>query len=143
MASFLLSNLCSAFPRERAGTAIRQNGVFSIVELVFGVPWERAGTAIRLNGVFPMAELVFGVPWERAGTAIRLNGAFPFAELALGVPGERAAPRPLFRARSKASLHGVVVNIRNGLLEVRFIAHKAIPIFAVPEGMERLLPVGR
>jgi hypothetical protein len=62
-----------------------------------------------------------------------------FRRTAFGVPGEGGAPRPLFRLRNKASLHWIIVDIGDSLLEVAFIPHKTVPILSVPEGMERLL----
>lgn len=59
-----------------------------------------------------------------------------------GVPGEGAAPRPLFWTPNKPSLHRIIVNIGNGLLEVACIPHKTVPILLVPGGMERLLAFG-
>lgn len=61
-----------------------------------------------------------------------------FRRTAFGVPGEGAAPRPLFGPCNEASLHWIIVNIGDGLLEVAFISHETIPILPVPEGMERL-----
>lgn len=48
------------------------------------------------------------------------------------VPGEGTAPGPLFGARNEASLHWIIVNIGDGLLEMAFIPHKTVPILTLP-----------
>src|SRR5690348_2124180 len=82
-----------------------------------------------------------GVP--EGGRAYLRGGVSSFAEQRSAFPGESclpcgdflgegAAPGPLFRVRNEASLHWIVVYIGDGLLEVAFIPHKAVPILTVP-----------
>ncbi len=57
----------------------------------------------------------------------------------IGVPGMGTAPRPCFRRGYQACLYWILVDVFNCLSQVGFVAHKAVPILTVPDGIEWLL----
>src|ERR1700719_1869601 len=93
-------------------------------------PAGRLEGGINVLGSFSASFMVCG--WERHSAEWHIS----FANREIGVPGGKmgAAPRPDFGTDRQARFHRVLMDVRNGLIEVRLIADIAIPILAVPDG---------
>ena len=73
--------------------------------------------------------------WERHSPEWRLSTRQSGDWRSRGWGGKMgAAPRPDFGTDRHACFHRVLMDVRNGLIEVRLIADIAIPILAVPDG---------
>src|SRR5215467_8072356 len=71
--------------------------------------------------------------WVLAGCAILQNGGFRILRVAnreIGVPGKGAAPGPSMSGGNETRLYGILVDVVDGLEEMRLVANETVPIFA-------------
>ena len=56
-----------------------------------------------------------------------------FGNREIGVPGKGAAPGPSRSGGNETRLYGILVDVVDGLKEMRLVADEAVPVFAMPD----------